>query len=576
MAEIVFDAFNPNDACLQIPKGKPNQADPCRVQGRFHVRDGATPEDPRLVFRREGDRFILETGGNETISGLVRGMGFSEADPKVQSAIFYSVSLHKWIRENHATVARRFPAHAESFLSFYEKFRNFIVLGSVLKPDEAQRRASASLLREVLLLPRLEKNWAMDSIKTLLKVKSRIVPEMLPRIRWLASLGEAHQNLQPELPRLPKTHLFRPDLDAWSRDLLVFLGSGAGDAARLKTGLDALMIRQLGTPDASKFPGDLYAFYAQRLSELRKDVFFLDDPAARSRIQDFLAHLKNSSDERRAELLYLGGDPRTAPDAFSRSLAVRLGKAAARGELLAELRSESVEPTPREWLAGRDPLARLGEAVLSGVALVPEPGSDRVGLDPDKIRAALKKLFKDNTLQKRNYLIGALAVLRHLFGKDADAPHLVAWVRNGYRAVPIAWTPETRKEMSGLLRSLRNQISFSLKGSERILPWVEGAVCVVGLGLGGAGLGTKTREMTVGGSTAAGLGCGALAAHFLFRKRNHYLVDSLGGALGAGLGFGLSFALTRARGATPHPPLPPPPPPPVDPARRNPTDTHGP
>src|SRR4029453_12889832 len=289
--------------------------------------------------------------------------------------------------------------------------------------------------------------------------------------------------------------------------------------------------------------------------------------ALKGRLSELFSFLKGASHDGRALLL------ESPQDTLEKSIRLRLVNRGQAGELAPfvqeELKSSHLSPS---WLTRLAQLEEIAEMVSSAFKEVRRGGRVEARLDLYRLKNGIERLLSAHGIQEREFTIGILAALRSVFGRGGESVTVEGWVKDRYRPVNVDLADDERKELKRLMQRLEWKVSTSLKRTQRYLPWIEGSLCAAGLALGGAGIGTDRRALTVGGSTGAGLGCGALITHYIFRSRNPYIADAIGGGLGAGLGFGLSFFLTRpGRG----PMNPPPPPPPPDLTGRNPVTGRG-
>src|SRR5215831_5028077 len=152
MAEIIFDAFHPKEGCRHSPSAQVQ--DTCRIGAKFHVRGENTPPNAFLNFKRDRDRFVLETAGNESLTALARGLGLSETHPVLQGKLFYSIAIHDWLKSSQEGWLNKAQGRElQHYLPVYSSLRNFIVTGSIENPDPEQRRENAELLESLFRVP---------------------------------------------------------------------------------------------------------------------------------------------------------------------------------------------------------------------------------------------------------------------------------------------------------------------------------------------------------------------------------------------------------------------------------------
>jgi len=581
MPKIIFDTFNPNKACL-VPKAQTKPANPCVIKAQFHVRGGKRFEGASISFVKEGDHFVVQ--GSAGNIGLLRSLGFSESNSKLQGNLYYSIGFQAWFLHHKKSIGRSNRRKLNWFVPTFSTIKDFLVLGEIFQADPLQKRKSVQLLKGVLALTTKDRAIIKDALNSLEKAgqSNLVLPGMRPRIQWLKTLLVAYESFEGILrktcltPQCYQGRLaqLRKDTKRWFRDALIYLATGHGSSTQLLEGLDNISIRNRKEGELTAILDNIYKLLISHqfpsLQKLHSAMYFQNNPLAKSRLKGFINILDQATVRNRAELLSL-----PLLKAYSRSLQYHLVSQAEEGNLNSSIKSKIRKAKfNSSWLRRKDNIEEILDKILPAFRFqVQDTGPTLVRLDVDKLKRGLERLIDSHSIKRQNYLLGALAVLRYIFGSNLEKNQLRVWEKNRWVSLDLHLSPSQKSRLKDLFKFLEKNISDSFSRGPRVLPWLEAGVCVAGLGLAGAGIGTKGRPLTVSGSTTSGLGCGSLITHFIFRKSNHYLTDTLGGLLGAGTGFTLSWVLTRGQAS---PMTPPPNPPPRNPGLRNETDEFGP
>jgi hypothetical protein len=567
MAEIVFDAFDPNASCLEAPPKIPQIPDKCQVEASFHILNDITPSNASIAFRRNRDKFILEsTADRDATIALLRGYGFSDANDKLQSSLFYSVELNRFLRNTYQSFVAKHNYQGPSLIGSGARMRNFFVTGSILENDPKQIGDATELLREVLKNPKEGRDYFITLLKSITTDDAnRAVfhPSLRPRIQWMADLLDAFERVDGPLSSY-RDDLTTPEIRRSLISLFVFLGAGEGEWMNLKKEIDPLASLLTSAQNADPELKNFHALLQKALAPLEKTAFDIRSASMAARLREVLVALKQAVNDHRAELSSL--EMQSPQEAFLRSLQIRLSQAAQKEDLHEFVTKELKESKMSSaWLKRKDNLELITEAIFPTLKLKTDPKLPPVlQVDMKLMKARIGQLLDSHQIQNREFNVGVLAYLRFLFGKDLSNPQINGWIAGQYANVKIELKPEDKKILGDLSLRIDQRILRSLKITNILLPVVEGALCATGIALGGAGFGEKNRGMLVGGSTVTGFGCGALITHFAVPTRNPYLSDPLGGLAGAALGFGLSYGLTESQKMTP----------PMD--GRNPTQGRGP
>ena len=542
MSEIILDAFEPTPGCLDPAPTNPKTPDPCQVAMTFHARGDSSTQFPVITFQRNQDSFVLASSRDLEIPlGLLKNGGFDEKSAPVQSLFLSSVGFFKWIERSYPSFKKKTGYSGASLLSEAHRMRNFTISGSITNPDAKQKQGNAALLRDILKDAEVPRNYFKTILNSLLgdDQKGLILPEMQPRMRWLLEMIDAYEKIQTAGPTLSEKDPLKPWIHSIALSLVVYLGTGDENPDEIQKFVDeAAVLLRKGNREGKP----LYGSLVTSLKALESGDFFKNSKEALERLRRVQVLLQNAALEHRADLIGL-----TPKEALGKSLLFKIQDASTSGALIDLVRDEMKDAKMKEvWLKDFDHLKDLFNAFQPSFQWeegqkIPPPG--RVKVDVTRLKADLEKLFETHSIQNREYLIGSLALIRHFFGNTMKAAFVSTWVKDRYASIPLEISPEDRKALDKYSLSLERRIRRSLKQTNLYLPLGEAALCTVGLATGGAGLGVENRGLFVGGSTTAGIGCGALLTHYVIPTRNPYLSDTLGGlALGAAA-FALSYFL---------------------------------
>jgi hypothetical protein len=197
-----------------------------------------------------------------------------------------------------------------------------------------------------------------------------------------------------------------------------------------------------------------------------------------------------------------------------------------------------------EWLREDGHLQEVGEAIFGAVTVEPErEGRFHLRVDATELRNGLQALFDRYLVDNREFVGAALAVLRTLTSRNT----LRVFHQNQMRDISWDLTEEIRSQIRSIDRWMEGRIHRSLVETDLVLPILEGVVCAAGIGLTTWGAltdraGEWNAPLIAGGGTS-GLGCGALATHFIFDTENHWISDSIGGLVGTLIGVGIPLLL---------------------------------
>lgn len=229
-----------------------------------------------------------------------------------------------------------------------------------------------------------------------------------------------------------------------------------------------------------------------------------------------------------------------------------------------------------EWLTrqGGEEGGRIGEVarvllrhlqVQVGDEASAEP---EISFDASAASVELNLLIDAQSVRRREYILAALALLRSLLGENGEGVSQRVFSAGEYREVSWTLSESQRRDLRSLIRGVEGRLGSSEAGTDIWLPITEGAVCALGI----AGLTLSETlpdirdrsELRLGIGTASsgltGLGCSALAGHFLWPEiapdavHNSYLWDGLTSLGGTLIGTGIYFLIHFLAGGTAQPP----------------------
>jgi hypothetical protein len=546
MSQIIFDGFDPDSSCFSTPPTSATLQDPCTIQVTYHIQGDTTPKDPTISFRRSHDNFTLETHFRENEIGLLKSAGFSENSPLLQSSLFYSIALNRWMGDNYPGFVKENNYKGVDLLPLGKKVLNFILAGSIEKPDADQVTRAASTLKEILSLSEDGRIFFTNIVDILKKDKTGVIrKEVEPRTTWLLNLLTEYGTLLTGFPELKATDPLKDPLQKSTISLLVYLGIGEGKMEDVMAGIDALSPQLLSRKDIPENFRDYYQFLGLHLSEIQNFDYFQKDAGAKERMQIAAAALKAAVDEHHAELLSMKPEM-----AFRRSLELKLIDAGMSDSLI-DLVKDEVKSAKLSsmWMHREGNLQEISDAILPNLKWTPDPkGPGTVALDVKGLESSLSHLINSHGIQQREFMIGELAALRFFFGKTLGAVEMKVWVKNKYTSIPLKIAEGDRKTLAEVGKRLEKNISRSLRETSIYLPIGEAGLGGLGLLGGTLGLHEDNRALSVTGFTSAGVGIGSLITHYAYPTRNPYISDAVGGAIGGVIAFGISFFLVGKNG----------------------------
>lgn len=533
MARVIFDSFEPNIACFESPTpASSKKTDGCEMTAVFHaegVSDYDSKSPPTAYFRRSGtNQFYLYSPPDYATSiGLLRGLGFQDSDPSIQSKLYYSIGLSNSLKTVYDNYLKGKGPQVAPFEGLVSKYKNFLITGSITSSDPITQKNTLLLLEEVLnaspaaldFIDKLSQSFKDPQIN-----QSRILPEMMPKIEWISTLTHLSMDLKISLAALKN---ISPELhsrtEKWIKQMIVYLGTGIGDTQNLFEELGKLCNiygEQRNIPPEYQ---NIAGLFKNKLAALHQIGTVSQSPDVQRRWAQSVIQLM------REEIRFL------------------LTNASQLGSLQTEVEKELREAKlSKSWLENKDRVREITDAIfLSAKPFIGSSQELLFTLDPLAIESRVKQMVASHGIQEREYIIGTLAVLR--FSKVQGWMGVVRGEEKTDSKIKFRITAEAGKSLEEYEQKLVRKISSSVTKTNIVLPIVEASICLIGGILAGTGGGIQNRNLTLTGSTVTGFGCSALAVHFI-PNRNPYLTDSLTALLGGGLGFTAAWFATLGMG----------------------------
>ncbi len=408
---------------------------------------------------------------------------------------------------------------------------------------------------------------------------------MRPRLHLIVDLLTLQDHLNDIVKDLPETSNLRQTFQRWVIDCLQYLYSGIGDFNKIQQDFQKIAEQARDQKDISTNLRDIssktFAVFNNFFNDSKEHPLRNLSDNGFNRLSDMEVKLLTQWQDHFSQRL-LQVKETVFRESIHYYLVVVDGQLNT-PEVKQHLKEAHISPN---WLENQTNFRNISDAILSALKIIPtaEQKEIEISLDLKTLNQKIKQLVKEHFVQEREYKIGVLAVLNFLFqtDKDKDGNKKIInenWAnQEGFKIRMSQFTSAENDNLIALKNSMQRGISSSLTQTNKYLPWVEGALCVAGLVVGGVGSGFKERASIVTGSTVTGVGCGAFLTHFIYPSRNPYIADSIGGAILGTAAFLSSFLLT---GAYLKPNMMPPPPnmmmpPPLDPNSRNPVSGWGP
>lgn len=533
MARVIFDSFEPSIACFDSPTVVPSKKkNDCEITAVFHA-EGASDYDakspPTAYFRRSGsNQFYLYSPPDVATSiGLLRGLGFQDNDPSIQSKLYYSIGLSNSLKTVYDSYVNSQHTPIVPFEDLVSKYKNFLITGSIDSSDPITKKNTAILLERILnaspvaldFIDKLSKSFIDPQVN-----QSRVLPEMMPKIEWISVLTRLSIDLTSSLAALKN---ISPELhsrtEKWIKQMIIYLGTGTGDPQNLFEELDKLCNiygEQKNIPSEYQ---NISGLFKNKLAALHQIGTVSQSPDVQRRWAQSVTQL------------------------MGEEIRFHLTNASQSGSLQTEVEKELREAKlSKSWLENKDRVLEITDAIfLSAKPFIGSSQELLFTLDPLAIESRVKQMVAGHGIQEREYMIGTLAVLRFL-----KVQGWMGVVRDDGKIdskIKFRITAEAGKTLEEYEQKLVRKISSSVTKTNIVLPIVEASICLIGGILAGTGGGIQNRNLTLTGSTVTGFGCSALAVHFI-PNRNPYLTDSLTALLGGGLGFTAAWFATLGMG----------------------------
>lgn len=556
MANIALDSLAPNEACFE--EASKSVKDNCTITIGFHVKDEKTDYKP-VSFLREKDRFVIDPNQGSSNLAIVHALFPAEKIDSIQSALHFTVAMAKLhLRaypilqngmQNQGEVI--YPYSGASLKPLLSRIINFYAAGDITNPDKIQSASNSALTREVLTQPHPPRAWLSKLHRSLLdpRLNLNMTPEYTrSRIQWLTDQLECMDQLvKPwvkssaatatdpvDLALAPESDIYRLYVN-----IIDYLFNATElNPEKIIAQTDPIAARLFNAKDLPENKKDFFAFLQKKLTEFGTKNTLNQNLAARQKLNTLLAHMNSALNEHRSELLSL-----EAGTAVQKSIDYQVETAALRGNLerlvSSELKEAHLNP---EWI--RTNRSEIMQALLPHFKLQNNTGKPpRINIDSDGILKSIEELSSRHYVQKREYKIGALAILRYLLGENLSNPHISVWHQGKMTKLEVSVSGKGGiPQLAKIGEHLSQQIGKSVTFTERNLPWIEAGVGVTGLGITGTSVGLNgfyRSPMTTVGASVVGLGTGALTCNKLWKTRNNILSDLGCGAIAA-LGFGLA------------------------------------
>ncbi|GEM_PF-4054876 len=539
--KIILDSLKIDPLCYD-PNRSPKNGEVCSIQVRGHFPDHYDSQ-PELNFEWKNGKFTLSANTDGSTLKLLRDNSFNEEDPSLQTALRGASFIHQAYMKSYQSPP------PPLFTSLY----HFLVSGNLETPDILQRKAMANLLYGVFISTgdSLNDAWLNnypDGIfSTLDESQSKRLEWVLEEQRLYRRLL-AYTQAQDSLTQLKMKTL--------SSTLLVYIATGRGDLDEIQTSMDELASQLTQASYTEDNPlKDLYKTFYKMLSALGETPFYTQNIEAKTSLTTLLDFLQNASRDHRVELV-------KNPDAFRRSLAIRIENAERSQTLIPltpEFEKAQIQPRWFSTLQGTStPLEQIEAAILPFLDLPPQ----REGEDPEvivhfsKIQEATQTLIQKNKTDEREYKIGILAVLKHLFGENFNNTSIEAWVKSKFTRVHLHLSKEEAHALAQYGKDLQEEINTSIYQTEITLGWWELGGLAAGGGLVAAGfalpkegaLGTVGDASIVAGSIIGTAGLSALICHFTVASQNPFITELFYcGGIGVGAGAGVGIGLLQLR-----------------------------
>lgn len=567
---IALDSFTPTEACFEQPPKSATQKDNCSVTVSFHLSNELSTQYRPVIFQREKDHYVIDPNQPSSELSIIHALFPADKLDSIQSILHFSVAISKLHRETYPALKTGtstdegeviLPYGGPDFKPLLSKVISFCAAGNIESPDSVQTKNNSEITREVLNLSHSPQTWFLVLYKTLLNERANLnktpVPTR-PRVQWFIDQLDCMGKLvKPFVTTSAKSKqdgvdlAFQQDsaLQPLFIDLLDHLFNNSSTPEKILAKIDPVAARIYKAKNTPVSQKDFYVFLQSKLNEFSQKPFFINNAAGRQRLNTLRALLNNAVSEHRAELLSL--EPNAA---FKKSLEYSILAAAEKESFTdtvkAELEQAHLYP---KWI--QENAREIANELLPHFYFQPGPTpSPRVKVDADAMLESINRLAEtEHYIQKREYRIGALAILRHLLGNNLSNPKIKGWHQNGIKEIELNVVGgDHLRTLSPVAIKLSLDIDNSVFFTDKVVPWIELGTAGAGLGIAVGGVvkdGFHRSALNVTGVSMMGFGLTSFTCDKLWKTRNNMLSDLGCGLLGAAVFGTVSyFALPQQPG----------------------------
>jgi len=563
---IIIDSIVPNRECLETPPSAAS-TDRCVEEVHFHLRreEGghgvASAVEETMPFRREasssGSSFYLSSSTvTPSLSSMISEHRFDPTEASLQRDLLNMVNVRVRYAAGRDLVMRSDPSQSALMGELFDDLINFIFVGEIEAPDEIQQGIQVHMIERLASLSERSRENFRVLIESFLfdnrEWLRREDASALPRVEFMASILNFARRIGETLVSISADTEQDRRLREVLGEMMAFLLTGRPPFSELSPRLgevaQEIYLHALSGGNGSPSgPINLYSLYLPVFRSMEEVAPFNAAGGARTRLGLLTHWMEQPIQERILE--YSALEPQ---EALTQSVIDPLLVSPETESLLESVHDQIEAPDLNvEWLREDGHLREVGEAILGAVSVV----SDREGhfhlrVDAAELRTHLQALFDRYLVDNREYIGAALAVLRSLTSRET----LRVFHQGQMREVSWDLRDETRSQIRSLDHWMEGRIHRSLVETDVVLPILEGVVCAAGIGLTTWGAltdraGEWNAPLIAGGGTS-GLGCGALATHFILDTENHWISDSIGGLVGTLIGVGIPLLLHFLIGPT--------------------------
>jgi hypothetical protein len=564
---IIIDSIVPNRECLETPPSSAT-TDRCVEEVHFHLRHDeggrtvTTEVEETIPFHREasgtGASFYLSSSTiTPSLSGMISENRFDPAETSLQRDLVNMVNVRVRYAAGRELIVRSNPSEAAALGQLFDDLVHFIFVGEIDSPDEIQQETNSHLVAGIAgLSAPVRENFRVLIESFLFDNREWLRREdaaALPRVEFMASVLNFTRRISEVLSPISADTSQERHLRQVQGEAMAYLLTGRPPFPELSSGL-ALIAQEIYLHALPHGAGhgeriNLFPLLLPAFHSMEEVPPFNEGGSARTRLALLTRWLEQPAQTRNLE--YSALEPHVA---LIRSVIDSLLVSPETESLLSRVHHE----IDAEWLRGDGHLEEVGEALLGNVTIA----SSREGQfqlrwdDASQLRERLQSLFDQHAVGNREFVAAALALLRIVNSQES----LRVFHQGQMRDIPWQVDAETRRQLDSLDHWMESQIHPSLTETDWILPTLEGVVCAAGIGLTTWGAltdraGEWNAPLIAGGGTS-GLGCSALATHFIFDTQDHWISDSIGGLVGTVIGVGIPLLLHFLLGSgAPMPPM---------------------